>query len=287
MNDGIVWLASYPKSGNTWLRMFLHNLAADRHQPADINTLEDASIASARLWLDEVLGFDTADLDDDEAERLRPAVCRWTARHGPAAPTGHKIHDAFVTTADGEPITGQGATRAVVYIVRNPLDVAPSAAEHWGCGLDQAIACMGNARFATPGTGRGLALQVRQRLLSWSGHVASWCDAPGLAREVLRYEDMLADPLPTFGRAARLLGLPDDRERLERALRFSRFDELARQEAAGGFRERSPGAARFFRQGRSGAWRQRLSDAQAARIIGDHGPTMRRFGYLDAHGNPS
>ncbi|MBK1615620.1 sulfotransferase [Rubrivivax gelatinosus] len=288
MNDGIVWLASYPKSGNTWLRLFLRNLTEDRSEPADINALDDGSIASARLWLDEVLGFDTADLCDDEAERLRPHIYRWTARHETAAtPACRKIHDACVATADGEPLTGLGATRAVLYIVRNPLDVAVSAAEHWGCSLDQAIACMGDARFATPGAGRGLSLQVRQRLLSWSAHVASWCDAPGLAREVLRYEDMLAQPLPTFGRAAALLGLPTAAPQLARALQHSRFDELARQEAAAGFRERSAAAPRFFRQGRSGAWRQRLNAVQAARVVADHGPTMRRFGYLDAHGNPS
>ena len=35
----IVWLASYPKSGNTWLRAFLHNLMTDAEQPVDINKM--------------------------------------------------------------------------------------------------------------------------------------------------------------------------------------------------------------------------------------------------------
>lgn len=287
MSSGIVWLASYPKSGNTWLRLFLRNLAEARDEPADINASDDASIASARLWLDEVLGFDTADLSEDEAERLRPSVYRWCASREPAARCGRKIHDACVTTDGGEPLIGRGATRGIVYVVRNPLDVAVSAADHWGCSRDQAIACMGNARFATAGAALGLPVQVRQRLLSWSGHVTSWCDTPEPALEVLRYEDMLADPLPNFRRAAALLGLSTEPARLARALQFSRFDELARQEAAAGFRERSPAAPRFFRHGRSGGWRERLDDRQVARLLADHGPTMRRFGYLDARGNPS
>ena len=37
--SGIVWLASYPKSGNTWLRVLLTNYLRDTGEPADINHL--------------------------------------------------------------------------------------------------------------------------------------------------------------------------------------------------------------------------------------------------------
>ncbi|MBZ8144060.1 sulfotransferase, partial [Rubrivivax gelatinosus] len=90
-----------------------------------------------------------------------------------------------------------------------------------------------------------------------------------------------------FGRAAALLGLPTAAPQLARQFVEAAVLQCARQEAAAGFRERSAAAPRFFRQGRSGAWRQRLNAVQAARVVADHGPTMRRFGYLDAHGNPS
>ncbi len=78
--SGIYWLASYPKSGNTWLRSFLSNLQQDGDAPADINELATGTIASARDWLDEALGFDSADLSADEIDRLRPAVYRWSLR---------------------------------------------------------------------------------------------------------------------------------------------------------------------------------------------------------------
>lgn len=65
---GIYWLASYPKSGNAWFRAFLRNLQEDGDAPVDINELQTGSIASARGWLDEVLGFDTAELTPDEVE---------------------------------------------------------------------------------------------------------------------------------------------------------------------------------------------------------------------------
>jgi hypothetical protein len=281
---GIYWLASYPKSGNTWLRSFLHNLVTDGDTPADINELSTGQIASSRGWLDGVLGFDTAELGADEVDRLRPAVYRWSLRE---AQIGyHKIHDAYTDTADGEPLVSREATRGAIYIVRNPLDVAPSAANHWQVDLDASIARMGRHDMALANSRRGLPDQARQRLLSWSAHVLSWVDAPGLRCQVLRYEDMLARPLESFSRAAGFLELPQDRGRIEKAVRFSDFKLLSQQEADKGFRERPPRAARFFRQGTSGGWRQALSAAQIQRIIADHGAVMRRFGYLDSAGQP-
>ncbi|WP_207459236.1 sulfotransferase domain-containing protein [Azospirillum sp. SYSU D00513] len=281
---GIYWLASYPKSGNTWFRTFLRNLIDDSSAPADINDLKTGGIASSRGWLDEVLGFDTAELDPDEVERLRPVVYRWSLR---AETVGyHKIHDAYTHTADGEPLVSRDATLGAVYILRNPLDVAPSVANHNQCSIDEAIAGMGDSGYALCRSRQRLTDQVRQRLLSWSAHVLSWTDAPGLNRLVIRYEDMLDDPAATFTRAARFLQVPDDPARVEKAIRFSGFQELARQEQEKGFRERPSRAARFFRQGRSGGWRDTLTAGQVERIIADHGAVMRRFGYLDTSGQP-
>ncbi len=43
----IVWLASYPKSGNTWLRAFLHNYIKQPAEPQDINRLTEFSASEA------------------------------------------------------------------------------------------------------------------------------------------------------------------------------------------------------------------------------------------------
>ncbi|AEG02019.1 sulfotransferase domain-containing protein [Methylomonas methanica] len=283
---GFYWLASYPKSGNTWLRTFLQNLLADLDRPVDINQLGLGHIASSRGWMDEVLGFDTANLDHEEIEHLRPAVYQWAMHDDELA--FHKIHDACTYTQDGKPLFGGEAVRGVVYIVRNPLDIVPSAANHWNCSIDQAIAWMGQPDFemGTGSSNKSLTSQIRHRLLSWSQHVLSWVNAPELTVEVVRYEDMLAAPETSFGRVVNFLGLEDDRPRLEKALSFSSFQELSRQEQVHGFRERPQYADRFFRQGKSGEWQQVLSPQQVQRIIDDHGAVMRRFGYLDAGDKP-
>lgn len=279
---GIFWLASYPKSGNTWLRAFLHNLKSDDDTPADINRIGTRSIASGRDWLDEVLGFDTSDLSQDEIERLRPEVYGWSRHEDEIG--YHKIHDAYTLLSSGEPLISRVGTLGALYIVRNPLDVAPSSANHYNCTIDKAIAYMGDTDFRMAEV--GAPNQVRQRLLSWSRHVASWVDAPGLTVEAVRYEDMLARPLETFTRAAAFLELPTDSRRVEKAIQFSSYEELSRQEEEGGFVERPPHTSRFFRRGKAGAWRDTLTAEQVKQIIADHGAIMRRFGYLDANDDP-
>ncbi len=282
--SGIYWLASYLKSGNTWFRAFLQNLLEDGDRPVDINKLTTFRVASDRGWFDDVLGFDSANLDADELERLRPEVYRWSLRDEYIG--YHKIHDAYTYTQGGEPLVSREATLGALYILRNPLDVALSYANHNHSSIDDAIAHMGDGEHALCRFSKGLPNQARQKLLSWSGHVLSWVDATALNCQVLRYEDMQADPVAAFTGAARFLNLSDDPVRIEKAIRFSDFQELARQEAENGFYERPPRIERFFREGKSGDWREKLTPAQVERIVADHGVVMRRFGYLDADGRP-
>ncbi|MEY3758996.1 MAG: hypothetical protein RIR39_487 [Pseudomonadota bacterium] len=282
--SGIYWLASYPKSGNTWYRSFLYNLQQDGDTPADINELFTGGIASARGWLDEILGFDTAELHPDEVERLRPYIYRWALQDTEIG--YHKIHDAYTFTSDNEPLVSRDGTLGALYILRNPLDVAPSAANHWDLSIDDTIKQMGDQNMALAQMKKGLANQVRQKLLTWSEHVLSWVDAPELNVHVIRYEDMLATPMETFTEASHFLQMPTDPVRIEKAIRFSDFKVLADQEAEKGFKERPQNTEKFFRQGKSGDWRDKLSPNQIDKIIQDHHAVMRRFGYLDDNGKP-
>lgn len=91
----------------------------------------------------------------------------------------------------------------------------------------------------------------------------------------------------SFGAAFSFLGIEVNLDRLEEAIHFSRFENLAAQEAEKGFRERPGLTQRFFRKGKVGDWQYVLSSDHAKRIIDDHGAVMRRFGYLDDLGLPT
>ena len=276
---GIVWLASYPKSGNTWVRAFLANLFANPEAPVPVNRLPNFVHADhVGAHYEAVSGKPFAQLTDADIHRLRPAV----QRHLAAASERTifcKTHNAL-TTLDGLPTIDRAVTQGVIYVVRNPLDVCLSYADHYGMDLEKAswALCASTNRIMTEPT---TAFQV---LGSWSDHARSWVLPPRMPHHVMRYEDMIARPIETFRALTTFLVLPDDAARLKKAVAFSRFDTLRRLEAEDGFVERSPHSRRFFRSGKVGQWRGKLAQPQIDRLVEHHRDVMRHFGYLDATG---
>jgi len=285
MSAGIYWLASYPKSGNTWTRSFIANLRNEEPEEIDINEIHTGAIASGRGWIDEVLGFDSADLSPDESDLLRPEVYRWYAANAESLEY-HKTHDSNTILASGQPLIPVDATLGALCIIRNPLDVAISFSHHNNCSIDQSIKNMGNEEFVFCKNIKRIDNQLRQKLLSWSSHVLSWADAEELNRLVVRYEDMKQQPLTTFTRMCRFLELPHDAVSVQDALNKCAFEKLQQQEKEKGFCEKSPKHKSFFRKGIVGDWQQTLTTEQIDRIVADHHIVMRRFGYLDESGNP-
>jgi Sulfotransferase domain len=279
----IVWLASYPKSGNTWLRAFLANYKIDDGKPVDVNELHVGFMASGRELFDLTTGIESSDLTADEIDRYRPAASRQAAAAS-AETLLVKIHDAYVRNNAGEPLVPADVSRGAIYILRNPLDVAVSFAYHSSLSFDRVIEHMADETYVFSDSKRRLGRQLRQKLLSWRGHVLSWNDQTDLPILLLRYEDMVACPLQVFGEAVRFSGWEYDAARVERALQLAAFENLQAQERARGFDEKPPGMAAFFRKGQVGSWREELNPEQVARIVQDHGAVMRRFGYLSETG---
>ena len=296
----IIWLASYPKSGNTWLRAFLANYLRNAPEPVDINEL--ARIApneASRAYFERAQGGPLAGLSEAEIHGLRPKVHRLLA--GAVERTGFLKTHLALTRLGGVATVTPEVTAGAIYILRNPLDVAESFMAFFGALADEVVAALNYDRTCLPGSGD----QVVQHLGTWSAHVTGWTTAQGLRRLVLRYEDLLDEPEAAFARVTAFLGLPQDAERLRRAIRFSRFETLAGQEQAHGFVERpvqgqgqgqaqdrgqgqgqDRGAA-FFRKGRAGGYRGALSQDQIASLLEAHREVMREFGYLTPDGRPS
>lgn len=277
MTGQTVWLASYPKSGNTWFRAVY--TAWRVGAPIDVNNLRGGPIASARQLFDGALGIPSSSMTLDEVDLLRPRVDEIVVA-GADAPRLRKIHDAYFVGPAGEPVVSVAATRAAIYIVRDPRDVAVSYAHHSGRSVEwaQRELCRPGARM---GSGpRGLVPQLRQRLGTWSDHVQSWVDETPFPVEVVRYEDCIAKPVETFARALRFAGfVPVDEQRVTGAVEDVAFDRLRKAEQEHGFRERSGTTEQFFRRGEAGSWRDELPADLAARIEDEHGDVMARFGY--------
>jgi len=268
---GLVWLASYPKSGNTWMRVLLRNLMKAGDQPADINRLASAETLISRWRFDDDLLVDSDMLTWRELERLRPLQYDFAAA-GLAEPFFCKTHDSF-RGRSGEPALGIGA-RAAIYLVRDPRDIAVSLCHHAGLSLAAAIENMTDATFWSGG-----GMQVPYLQGDWAGHVLGWTAQRQLDIKIVRYEDLRQDTAAKMRETVTFLGARATAAEIDRAVGHSSLEELRRQEEAKGFRESRPGQHRFFRSGRSGEWRDVMSASQVRSIEERCGPVMTDLGY--------
>jgi len=281
MAGGILWLASYPKSGNTWVRIFLENLFRNAGEPASINDLNVVSLSDAAPGAyEEIAGRPLSELADEELQALRgPLQERFAGRSETAIV---KTHNRIATYLD-HPIIHLEMTMGAIYVVRNVFDVTVSLAEHFNVPLDQAVAMANSPEMRTLTTPAAIV----QHLGSWSGHYRSWTGVPGFEPLVLRYEDLRTRPFTEFSRVTKFLGLPAPADRVKRAIRFSNFDEVSRQERRGGFKERVHADHVFFKRGKVGDWRRHLSDDNVRSLVDAHGEVLRALRYVDKHGVPT
>jgi len=273
----IVWLASYPKSGNTWLRAFIYNLIENPVRAGRIDALPTYFEEESKpRWYEPYVGEGgLAAMDFDRAMALRPEVHQDIADSWERGTIFTKTHNMF-GHLQGTPLHNLAVMAAAIYIVRNPLDVVLSVADHFGLSIDEAIDFMANEETGTPTNEENVAGFMG----SWSTHVASWTLQPHPAILVLRYEDMQDRAMKAFGSVAKLLGFGKDKNRLRKAIQFSSFRELKQQELLGGFIERSPNSRHFFRRGTKNQWAAALSDDQVARMVERHREQMQRFDYI-------
>ena len=270
----ILWLASFPKSGNTWVRIFLHNYLLDLSEPQDINQLGLVSGDSNLRWW-RSLSDDPTRLKAADILRLRPQVQAMLAasdRGDVIAKTHFPVYDSKNRMMFDHAL-GAGA----IYVVRNPLDVCVSLARFADCSLDRAIAYIGEDNCH----GGDSEDVMWEYYGNWSRHVESWTKTGESGILVLRYEDLLQDPMASFGRLASFLdgGTPDP-ARLAKAVDFSSFGRLKRAEHAAGFKEQAAEGRPFFRKGQAGEGATILTKAQIDRVVHDHGVVMQKFGYL-------
>lgn len=283
MTAKIQFLASYPKSGNTWCRVFLANYIGNADEPVRLDELSGTEgIASERSFVDRWTGVESSLLTEGEIADLKKEglllMNRKLEERGMI-----KVHDAYPLYGEPDWFPAD-AVAGVVYIVRNPLDVAKSLADHIGVSVDEAVCRLNDDNYALSETRNRLNLQFRQSLHSWSGHVESWLEGYKGQLCLIRYEDMLTEPLAAFGEIVRSIGLEYDEGRLITAIRNSDFKVLKKDEEEHGFKERSRHAQSFFREGRAGTWRKYLSEQNARDIVNRHRVLMTRLGYLSTDG---
>lgn len=268
----IIWLASFPKSGNTWMRSLLAHYFMPKGAAPDINNLRQFTTGDSRVDF-----FAAADGGTYTAQgiedwlRVRQKALRLIAA---SKPNHHfvKTHCQAIEFM-GQPLIPNEVTAAAIYILRNPFDVALSYARHTSSDLDIAIERMGALDNVM-----GSSNQTYDVLGRWDDHIDTWANAQGLSVHVVRYEDLLTKPGPTMRKLLeRFLKVKVDQPKLAYAIKSTSFEAMRRQEEKLGFAERPAGMAQFFAKGQAGAWREDMTPAQVARVREMFLPAIERW----------
>lgn len=271
--EGVVWLASYPKSGNTWLRCLLE--AYRRGGILDINDIRISASDGNASMIQGVSPVPLAGLGFRGEMLIRPcALLNLFARL--SRPTWVKTHFANIQP-DGLPqcIPAELTERAV-YVVRDPRSVVTSFARFYKFPIGTACDAMSSKDFTIGGN----EVFARTLLSTWSNHVASWVGEKVFPVHLVRYEDMLEDPARELTEVLEFMGIEPDAVMVKKAADAAAIRNVQKAETEKGFIENSgKNPSRFFDSG-GVRWRQELGPRWIGRIESDHADVMGQLGYL-------
>lgn len=268
----ITWLASYPKSGNTWIRMFLS--AYRNNGQLELNRVEGFCWEDNMEYFHGVVSpIDIRDLTQDQILLIHGAALLHMLCSNYGKDMLVKTHhsNAIVTGISLIPVQ---LTKKAIYVVRDPRDMVVSFAAHMTQDIDTVIESMTNDRYLIT------KKPLYHFLGRWDVHVKTWAKEKEFPVIIVRYEDMVEHPEATFKALLDFLDTPFEEERFEKALAATQFDKLQEVEKKEGFREQK-GKELFFRSGKVGGWRDVLTGEQVKKIELDHGEVMRDMGYLE------
>ena len=279
MQPHITWIASYPKSGNTWLRFIIFWL---HHRRLPYSSPELDTFASSRL---------PAYVDDapDFCRSIRPRA----ADSDVNAPVYCKTHaSASAVSQLGE------RNKQAIYVVRHPLDVMQSALNYarltgeidpsddgveW---TEQFIVNGGNPLWFNPDYATG----------SWAGNAEGWFLSPPMPTLFVKYEDLISDAEGNIKRIAVALDIDLEQGIAAECAQATAFDQLRAFEQAEISSARSAGqkvgrystperlraaesGAHFFNRGKPSSYRDVFNASQLERAWAVVEKTAVKFGY--------
>lgn len=238
----VVWLSSYPKSGNTWLRAFLTTLFLDKPLENLHYLINDVNLYSKAIY-EELVCLEPSYLTIEEMKNYRKEVVEVaTTENYTDRLLFSKTHEKELT------FLNEQNTHAIIYLIRDPINIIPSLANHNNSSIQDAIQFMKNpqARYNRQPSG----FNFLQDIGTWQKHVSYWINHP-LSPLVIKYEDMLENPLATFTIILEKLLLNFPKQRIKRAIQNSSFSALKNLEKRSGFSEKNSNTKKFFRRGKN------------------------------------
>ena len=277
----IIWIASYPKSGNTWVRSFLTAYYYCKDGILDIanlNVIQD--YPNKQFFKKEVKeGEIYKHWEDSQKEICKNKKIKFL-----------KTHNSLIS-AFGKDFTHPKYSLGVVYIIRDPRNVITSLKNHNDFKTyDEALNLMQNDN-AIINDYKHLKNFAKTNIInSWRINYQSWLKNNFFRRLTLKYEDMISNPEETFRDLVVFINTicrfndNFDKQKFKNAIESTSFNNLKNLEESGQFMENVYSVhdnrkINFFNQGPKNDWRKHLDKDLLNKMNNFYKEDLEKFGY--------
>ena len=222
----IFWLASYPKSGNTWVRLFLNSLLFTSNAMVDINKIKIEQFPSRKYFEGITNNI------DDVSEFMRNCNNAQSQLNLDGKLKFFKTHNAFWRTATHS-FTDADNTLGIIHIVRDPRNVITSIKNHYNyTNYDKALKFIKDEKNMIGIKGSTKEMNLPTLISSWNIHFNSWKNLTKLKESYLliKYEDLIKDPFNQFSKITNFISkiskLNFDKKNIIKSVENTSFESL-------------------------------------------------------------
>ena len=281
----IIWIASYPKSGNTWVRSLLSHYFFSKSEKFDFDLLK------------HIPNFNTADfLDNKNSIKSNDDIIKsWIPvqkfiNEKFKRNLFFKTHNVCVTNK-GERFTSNEVSAGCIYVVRDPRNVITSYKNFENQTYENIIKNMIDEEgflLSNKSTFEKFGIKGIEVISSWARHYNSWVhNNTNIPICLIKYEDLVKNPSLEFNKIFDFLKKINNekkteinKEKLEKTISETNFKNLKDLENNNGFAEKQNREVNFFNQGVENDWKKILPNNISLIIERKFEKEMKELGYL-------
>jgi len=277
----IIWLASYPKSGNTWVKLFLSAYLGNQNssRPFDINKMLIPFSLFPTNNLIKKFNFDFTNFEKI-AEHWIPMQDYLNL--GTKENIFVKTHNA-ICTINGNKFTNKQNSLGAIYLVRDPRDIIISYSSFLNKSYDEVATYLFNNKSFELSNIDGKQFDFTL-IGSWSDNYNSWKNYKSIDVLIIKYEDLVSNTQNTFTKIIKYLNKIDnikiDNEKIKSCINVTSFKNLRKIEEEKGFIEKGFGEF-FFRKGKVGDWKEKLNQDLVKKVEEKFKLEMKELGYIN------
>ena len=281
----IIWIASYPKSGNTWVRALLSYYFFSKQNKFQFSLLKNIPNFNVT---DFIRNKEAIKSDKDIIKNWLPIQRYINDKF--KRNLLFKTHNACINI-NGNQFTNNTVSAGCIYVVRDPRNIITSYKNFEDKSYENMIKMMFNEKsylLSNESTMKNFGIKGVEIISSWAKHYTSWVHNDlKIPICLIKYENLLENPSKEFLKIFNFLKKINnekqtiiDKKRLQNTISETSFENLKHLENTDGFIEKQNRKIKFFNQGKNNDWNKILPKQISKQIKDQFLTEMKELGYV-------